>query len=160
MDGQTRRDVLKAAGVAGAAALLAAEGQAAGAAPGAVVAHRSTSGVIIPPRGASFMQWSFDTPEPSVRFAGLELGFTVFSRENAYHLDERKLTVAATEGWRSDPRRRAALADRPGGLARGGARDTRGAPRARVPHPTLGDPNRCPGLAAADPEARRRARLG
>jgi hypothetical protein len=53
--------------------------------------------VIIPPRGASFMSFSFDTPEPSVRFAGLELGFTIFSRENAYHLDERKLTVAAVD---------------------------------------------------------------
>src|SRR5262245_3662618 len=101
MDGQTRRDVLKAAGVAGAAALLA-DGEAAGGgeaagAEGAIVSHRSTSGVIVPPRGASVMQWSFDTPEPSVRFAGLELGFTVFSRENAYHLDERKVTVTAVD---------------------------------------------------------------
>jgi hypothetical protein len=96
MDGPTRRDVFKAAGIAGAAALLSSD--AAGAESGAIVSHRSTSGVIVPPRGASFMQFSFDTPEPSVRFAGLELGFTVFSHENAYHLDERKMTVEAVDG--------------------------------------------------------------
>jgi len=31
------------------------------------------------------MKFGFGTPEPSVAFAGLELGFSVFSRENAYH---------------------------------------------------------------------------
>jgi hypothetical protein len=41
------------------------------------------------------MNFSFDTPEPSLRFAGLELAFTVLSRENAYHLDERKMAVEA-----------------------------------------------------------------
>ena len=96
MDGPTRREVLKVAGVAGAAALLADDAAVAGpaAAPApAIVSHRSTDGVIIPPRGASFMKLSFGSPEPSVRFAGLELGFTIFSRENVYHLDERKLTI-------------------------------------------------------------------
>jgi hypothetical protein len=97
MDGQTRREVFKAAGVAGAAALLPGEPVHAEPA-GAIVSHRSTSGVIVPPRGASFMQFSFDTPEPSVRFAGLELGFTVFSHENTYHLDERKMTVETVDG--------------------------------------------------------------
>lgn len=79
MDGQTRRDVLKVAGAAGAVALLS--GRAARAeAPAEIVSHRSTTGVTVPPRGASFMKFSFDTPEPSVRFAGFDLGFTIFSR--------------------------------------------------------------------------------
>ena len=93
MDGPTRRDVLKVAGAAGAVALLCDELPVAEAAGSAIVPHRSTTGVILPPRGASFMKFSFDAPEPSVRFAGLELGVTVFSHENAYHLDERKLRV-------------------------------------------------------------------
>jgi hypothetical protein len=97
MDGQTRRDVLKAAGVAGAAALLS--GEEARAEPAAeIVSHRSTTGVIVPPRGASFMKFSFDTPEPSVRFAGFDLGFTIFSRENTYHLDEHKLRIEPVDG--------------------------------------------------------------
>jgi len=96
VDGPTRRDVLKAAGAAGAAALLLDElGTAEAAAPPVIVGHRSTTGVFIPPRGPSFMKFSFDAPEPAVRFAGLELGFTIFSRENAYHLDEHKLAVTA-----------------------------------------------------------------
>ena len=91
MDGPTRRDVLKAAGAAGAAALvLDPRGAAEAAAPPAIASHREATGVFIPPRGASFMKFSFDAPEPAVRFAGFELGFTIFSRENAYHLDERK----------------------------------------------------------------------
>jgi hypothetical protein len=96
MDHPTRRDVLKAAGVAGTTALLSDVASAAPAPAAAVIAHRSTTGVFIPPRGDSFMSFSFDTPEPSVRFAGLDVGFTIFSRENTYHLDERKLTVEAT----------------------------------------------------------------
>ena len=75
MDGHTRRDVLKAVGVAGAATLLSREGLAEPAP--AIIRHRSTTGVIVPPRGASFMKFSFDTPEPSLRFAGLDLGFTI-----------------------------------------------------------------------------------
>lgn len=75
MDGQTRRDVLKVAGVAGAAALLSSDAARAES-PAEIVSHRSTTGVIVPPRGASFMKFSFDAPEPSVRFAGFDLGFT------------------------------------------------------------------------------------
>ena len=104
MDGQTRRDVLKAAGVAGAAALLYGEAARAGS-PAEIVSHRSTTGVIVPPRGASFMKFSFDTPEPSVRFAGFDLGFTIFSRENAYHLDEHKLRIEPVDGIRTAGRR-------------------------------------------------------
>jgi hypothetical protein len=69
MDDPTRRDLIKVAGAAGAAVLLSHAGSAA-AAP-AIIAHRSTTGVTIPPRGASFMKFSFDTPEPSVRFGDL-----------------------------------------------------------------------------------------
>jgi hypothetical protein len=61
MDGQTRRDVLKVAGVAGAAALLSG-GDARAESASEIVSHRSTTGVIVPPRGASFMKFSFDTP--------------------------------------------------------------------------------------------------
>jgi hypothetical protein len=54
MDGQTRRDVLKAAGVADAAALLSG-GDARAESAAEIVAHRSTTGVFVPPRGASFI---------------------------------------------------------------------------------------------------------
>jgi hypothetical protein len=47
----------------------------------------STSGVHVPPRGRSFMKFSFDFPEPSVEVDGLRLGFLVFTYENAYGLD-------------------------------------------------------------------------
>jgi hypothetical protein len=106
MDGPTRREVLKVAGVAGAAALLADDAAAAAPAPApAIVSHRSTDGVIVPPRGASFMKLSFDTPEPSIRFAGLELGFTIFSRGLAVGprvgfspFDPRTLSMPRREG--------------------------------------------------------------
>jgi hypothetical protein len=89
MDDPTRRDVLKVAGVAGTAALLSEKVLSAAPAPAAppaapLIAHRSTTGVFIPPRGESFMSFSFDAPEPSVRFAGLDAGFAIFSRENTY----------------------------------------------------------------------------
>src|SRR5262245_35754811 len=96
MDGHTRREVFTVAGVAGAAALLAGRGRAEPAGS-LIVRNRSTTGVIVPPRGASFMKPSFDTPEPSVRFEGLEIGFAIFSRENAYYLDDKKLRVESID---------------------------------------------------------------
>jgi hypothetical protein len=47
----------------------------------------STSEVHIPPRGRSFMKFSFDFPEPSVAFGGHRFGFLVFTEENTYSLD-------------------------------------------------------------------------
>jgi hypothetical protein len=47
----------------------------------------STSEVHIPPRGRSFMKFSFDFPEPSVAFSGHRFGFLIFTEENTYSLD-------------------------------------------------------------------------
>lgn len=57
----------------------------------------STSEVTIPPRGRSFMKFSFDFPEPSLSFEGLRFGFLVFTYENVYGLDAGSMT-AATDG--------------------------------------------------------------
>lgn len=47
----------------------------------------STSGVFIPPRGPSFMKFSFDFPEPAVSFGGHRFSFLIFTEENTYGLD-------------------------------------------------------------------------
>src|SRR2546425_6525083 len=94
MDPISRRDWLRTMGAAGAGALL----------PGATILHpgtailplTSTSEVFIPPRGRAFQKFSFDFPEPSVEFAGLRLGFLVFTRENAYALDTSTMTAEGT----------------------------------------------------------------
>ena len=97
----SRRDMLKAIGAAGAGGLTprlvgAADPSAesrvilppAGAgAPVQVLPLVSTSDVYIPPRGRGFDKFSFDFPEPSVPFQGMQFGFLVFTRENAYALD-------------------------------------------------------------------------
>jgi hypothetical protein len=54
----------------------------------------STSEVYVPPRGRSFMKFSFDFPEPSVELSGLRFGFLVFTHQNAYGLDARSMKVA------------------------------------------------------------------
>jgi hypothetical protein len=46
---------------------------------GGVVPLSSTSEVHVPPRGRSFMKFSFDFPEPSVEIEGLKIGFLVFT---------------------------------------------------------------------------------
>ncbi|MFZ0821458.1 MAG: hypothetical protein WAM91_15430 [Candidatus Acidiferrales bacterium] len=53
----------------------------------------STSEVFVPPRGRSFVKFSFDFPEPSVEFAGLRFSFRLFTFENAYTLDAGLTTV-------------------------------------------------------------------
>jgi hypothetical protein len=53
----------------------------------------STSEVIIPPRGASFMKFSFDFPEPAVEFGGLRISFRIHTFENTYGLDRNRMTV-------------------------------------------------------------------
>jgi hypothetical protein len=42
------------------------------------------------------MKFSFDFPEPSVEFAGLRVGFLVFTRENAYAVDPSAMTAEGT----------------------------------------------------------------
>ena len=58
-----------------------------------------TSEVIIPPRGKSFMKFSYDFPEPSVEFAGLRISFRLHTFENTYGLDRTAMKVeSATDG--------------------------------------------------------------
>ncbi len=53
----------------------------------------STSDVFVPPRGNSFFKFSFDFPEPSVSFGGLQFSFRVFTFENTYAPDRTLMTV-------------------------------------------------------------------
>ncbi len=99
-DAISRRDLLKAAGLAAAAPLA---GRAAAAVPGAgatqarILPLTSTSEVYIPPKGNAFQKFSFDFPEPAVEYAGLRFGFLVFSRENAYGMNAARMR-AETDG--------------------------------------------------------------
>ncbi len=92
----SRRDALKALGLAGAAALQppGPDTPARPAVP--ILPLVSTSEVYIPPRGRSFVKFSFDHPEPSVAFEGFTFGLMVFTRENAYGLDQARMTVRET----------------------------------------------------------------
>src|SRR5690242_13726601 len=54
---------------------------------GEVVALTSTSDVFCPPRGGARMKFSFDFPEPSVKFGEHRFGFLVFTNENTYAPD-------------------------------------------------------------------------
>src|SRR5579875_1108130 len=58
-----------------------------------VIPLTSSSGVYLPPRGESFFKFSYDFPEPSVAFAGLQFGFRVFTFENTYGLDAAHVQV-------------------------------------------------------------------
>src|SRR5579863_8469438 len=53
----------------------------------------STDGVYVPPRGQSFMKFSFDFPEPSVEFEGLQISFRLYTFENTYALDPASIAV-------------------------------------------------------------------
>lgn len=53
----------------------------------------STDGVFIPPRGQSFMKFSFGFPEPSVEFEGLQFSFRLYSFENTYTLDPDSISI-------------------------------------------------------------------
>lgn len=91
-DSLSRRELLKGAALTGASALIganparAAEGQTPAAAAPIVPLH-SNSDVYIPPRGRGFLKFSFDFPEPSVRFADLLFSFRIYTFENTYGLD-------------------------------------------------------------------------
>jgi hypothetical protein len=112
----SRRDLLKSGLVAGASSLVlsgndiaavaetearlatnASVTQTAAAVPeGTILPLTSTSGVYIPPRGASFFKFSFDFPEPSVAFEGMLFSFRLYTFENAYGLDRDQMTVEKT----------------------------------------------------------------
>ena len=62
-------------------------------APGDIVELTSTSDVFIPPRGRSFMKFSFDFPEPAVVFGAHRFSFLVFTDENTYGLDRGLMKV-------------------------------------------------------------------
>jgi hypothetical protein len=79
---------MKRVGAAGGGALLRG---APAAAP--ILPLDSTSEVFVPPRGRSFMKFSFGFPEPSVELEGLRFGFLVFTRENAYGCDRDRMSV-------------------------------------------------------------------
>jgi hypothetical protein len=101
----SRRDWLKVVGVAGAGTLLpsppgliAQPRIAAGPAGAPILPLTSTSEVFIPPRGRSFMKFSFDFPEPSVELEGLRFGFLVFTHENTYGLDQSQMVAEPADG--------------------------------------------------------------
>jgi hypothetical protein len=86
----SRREWMKRVSAAGGGALL--QGTPAGA---RVLPLTSTSEVLVPPRGRSFMKFSFDFPEPSVELEGLRFGFLVFTRENTYGCERDRMSVEA-----------------------------------------------------------------
>lgn len=92
----SRRALLKNAGVAGAGLLL--PGPAFSAAGPRILPLTSISGVYIPPRGKSFMKFSFDFPEPSVEFGGLQFSFRFYTFENTYGLDRDHMTAEEKDG--------------------------------------------------------------
>lgn len=92
----SRRTVLKTMGGAGVGLLAASP--AIGASPPLIVPLNSTSGVFIPPRGKSFMKFSFNFPEPSVRFEDLLISFRIYTFENTYGLDINRMTAEEKAG--------------------------------------------------------------
>lgn len=112
-DQLTRREWLKGVGAAGTGSVVAGgafphasvSAQPAPSQPartsqpnGTIVSRTSASDVFVPPRGRGFQKFSFDFPEPSVAFEGLEFGFRVFTHENTYSLSSQHLTAKALEG--------------------------------------------------------------
>ena len=99
-DSFSRRDWLAMIGAAGAGAVLP-PGLSQPALPGRpdavpILPLTSTSEVFTPSHGRAFMRFSFEFPEPSVEFEGYRFGFLVFTRENAYGLDARRMTAERT----------------------------------------------------------------
>jgi len=66
-------------------------------APSAILPLTSTSDVFVPPRGNSFLKFSFDFPEPSVAFENLQFSFRVFTFENTYAPDASVMNAQSTE---------------------------------------------------------------
>ena len=63
-------------------------------APGDIVELFSTSEVFIPPKGESWMKFSFDFPEPAVVFGDHRFSFLVFTAENTYAMDRSLMRAA------------------------------------------------------------------
>ncbi|HKF53105.1 MAG TPA: hypothetical protein VKB26_12395 [Candidatus Acidoferrales bacterium] len=63
---------------------------------GGILPLTCTSGVYIPPRGQSFFKFSFDFPEPSLTFQGMQFSFRLSTFENAYGLDRDSMKVEQT----------------------------------------------------------------
>jgi hypothetical protein len=53
--------------------------------------------VFIPPRGRSFMKFSFDFAEPGVVFGDHRFSFLVFTDENTYALDRARMVASGTQ---------------------------------------------------------------
>ena len=102
----SRRDWLKTVGVVGAGAVVSRDAldaepltsatapplaSAVSQNPGDIIELTSTSEIFIPPRGRSYMKFSFDFPEPSVAFGDYRFGFLIFTDENTYGLDRSAL---------------------------------------------------------------------
>ena len=66
-------------------------------APGDIVELYSTSDVFTPPRGRSFMKFSFDFPEPAVVFGDHRFSFLLFTEENTYALDRSFMRVTGND---------------------------------------------------------------
>ena len=101
----SRRELLKGAAGASVAALTGIPAPAeaiaktsASASPDSsqILPLTSTSEVIIPPRGASFMKFSYDFPEPAIEIAGLRFSFRLHTFENTYGLHRDSMKVEAT----------------------------------------------------------------
>jgi hypothetical protein len=104
-DKLSRRDLLKGAAATisymaieglparGAGAAMASGVAGSGAANGTILPLHSTSGVFTPPRGDGFQKFSFNFPEPSVVFNGMEFSYRLYTFENAYGLDRERMTV-------------------------------------------------------------------
>jgi hypothetical protein len=90
----SRRDWVKTMGVVGTGALAGPDLSLLARtvnAPGDIVELTSTSEIFIPPRGRSYMRFSYDFPEPSVVFGDYRFGFLVFTDENTYGLDRSRM---------------------------------------------------------------------
>lgn len=66
-------------------------------ATGDIIPLSSTSDVFIPPRGESFMKFSFDFPEPAVAFGGHRFSFLIFTEENTYALDPDRMRATGSD---------------------------------------------------------------
>ena len=65
-------------------------------APGDIVELYSTSDVLTPARGRTWMKFSFDFPEPAVVFGDHRFSFLVFTDENTYALDRSRMRASGT----------------------------------------------------------------
>lgn len=95
----SRRDWLKVVGAAGAVGAVGGGSllPASSLPMLPILPLTSTSEVFVPGKGRTFQKFSFDFPEPSIDFAGLRFGFLVFTRENAYGLDQDKIQARGTD---------------------------------------------------------------